>query len=288
MKVCRCWYVIEDNIGEKLCIDEKNINSNVYTIVSNPDLNKMVAIIPWIIASKVIMMLKKWICNDKRIQVQQIASDMSNSMKLIAKELFLQAKHVTDRFHVMKNVLEDLQAIRIRIKTLIKKEELTLQDIAKKEGKEYNPKRYANWETRIEFTTRLRYQLFKRKKDWNYNQIQRWEILCSNSEYDDIKYWYDIISSLFIIYDETGSVKESKDAFYKWFEKVSRYHMITEMQNAWRLVLNNLEWILNYFISRHSNWYAEWLHSRIWRLISNSRWFKNEEYMVYKIVQIFG
>jgi len=51
---------------------------------------------------------------------------------------------------------------------------------------------------------------------------------------------------------------------------------------------NNLHWICNYFISWYSNWFAEWLHSRIRRDLSNARWYKNKDYMVYKIERKFS
>jgi len=59
---------------------------------------------------------------------------MARSMEWIARELFPKTTQIVDRFHVMKNVLLDIQAVRIRIKTLIVKEELDLETQAKKEN----------------------------------------------------------------------------------------------------------------------------------------------------------
>ncbi len=39
---------------------------------------------------------------------------MANSMKLIAKKCFLQAKRVTNRFHLQKLAFDALQDIRIK------------------------------------------------------------------------------------------------------------------------------------------------------------------------------
>jgi len=45
-------------------------------------------------------------------------------MEQIVRECFPNSKLVTDRFHVMKNVLEDVLAIRTRCKTALKKKML--------------------------------------------------------------------------------------------------------------------------------------------------------------------
>jgi hypothetical protein len=52
---------------------------------------------------------------------------MSAAMDNIARELFPQATRTLDRFHVTWNVLEDIQSIRMRIKTVIKDEELGIE-----------------------------------------------------------------------------------------------------------------------------------------------------------------
>ncbi|MEA3387511.1 MAG: transposase [Patescibacteria group bacterium] len=55
--------------------------------------------------------------------VKEIAIDMSKTMNLIVSNLFHSAIRTYDRFHIMKNVLDDLQAIRTRIKTKYKDED---------------------------------------------------------------------------------------------------------------------------------------------------------------------
>jgi hypothetical protein len=52
-------------------------------------------------------------------------------MEQIVRECFPNSMLVTDRLHVMKNVLEDLLAIRTRCKTAIKKKVLDEEKLAK-------------------------------------------------------------------------------------------------------------------------------------------------------------
>jgi hypothetical protein len=53
------------------------------------------------------------------------------------------------------------------------------------------------------------------------------------------------------------------------------------------MIKNHFERICNYFSVRLTNAYAEWLNSRIQRIISNSKWFKDQDYMIYRMIKIF-
>ncbi len=55
---------------------------------------------------------------------------MSTTIESIVEKLFPNAKIVTDRFHVMKKLLEDVRAVRSRAKTMIKKRVLDEEKIA--------------------------------------------------------------------------------------------------------------------------------------------------------------
>lgn len=106
--------------------------------------------------------------------------------------------------------------------------------------------------------------------------------------FEEIVAMYKEIEKIFEIYDSEISIKEAKKQFSKWFTAISRLDYITELQNTWRMIKNHFDRIVNYFSSRLTNGYAEWLNSRIQKVISNSRWFKSKDYMIYRIIKIFG
>jgi len=91
---------------------------------------------------------------------------MSPAMERIAETVFPNAIKVTDRFHVMKNIQDDENALRIRIKTVIKKQRLESEKEAKLKKGKYTSEKYMNGETKYELITRVHYQLCKRKADW--------------------------------------------------------------------------------------------------------------------------
>lgn len=76
---------------------------------------------------------RKW-----RESITEVCCDMSATMELIIGIVFPNASIVTDRFHLMKNVLEDIGAIRTRAKTAIKKR---INEEAKQYDQETNTKR---------------------------------------------------------------------------------------------------------------------------------------------------
>lgn len=244
-------------MGTSLSIDEICLGGDVYTILSNPKVNKIVACIPGTKASIVSALIRDKISFEKRLTVKEVTLDMSTTMDWIVTQLFPQARQILDRFHVTKNVLEDIQAIRLRIKTLIKEGELTQEDLCKIDRRRYIPKKYENSETRLDFISRLHYQLFKRRKDWNPHQIDRWSVLVKHSEFDDIRVSYEMLEIFYAIYDEKISREEAKVLWNSWFVKISKYESILELQNTGRMVKKHLEGILNYFDDRSTNAFAE-------------------------------
>jgi transposase len=250
-------FVISLNLGTKCTIDEVNLGGDVYTLISNPEINKIIACIPGTKVSPIVEAVSKQIPYADRLKVREITLDMSMAMDSIAMQLFPQAKRTLDRFHVTKNVLEDVQAIRMRAKTRIKDEELELEDVCKKERRKYIPKKLQNSETKLEFITRLRYQLFERRKDWSEFQQKRWEVLLKHEEFYEIMVAYELLEQFYTIYDSPITQEIARPLWNDWFRKISRYESIKELQNSGRMIKNHLEGILNYFDHRSTNAFAE-------------------------------
>lgn len=104
----------------------KEIENEVYTILSNPDLwaKWLVWIIPWIKAKDIEEFISNNSTQEERNIVKEISMDMANTMKHIATWVFPNTVQVVDRFHVMKNVLEDMSALISKVKTEVKKDYL--------------------------------------------------------------------------------------------------------------------------------------------------------------------
>lgn len=281
------WWIAPDRFGKKMCVDEKSISWDVYTIFTNPEIKKPVAIIPWVLSSFVIQKLKDGLSVEDRKKVQEISMDMSPTMESIVNNIFSNHYIVTDRFHVMKNVLEDLNAIKIRLKTTVKKEESENEKTCKNNGKQYSPERFMNWETKIELIQRASYQLVKRKQDWKPSQIYRRSIIKNLPEFAELVIWYWVINSLYEIYDQKINKIEATKLMDNWLEKTYKlWEKILELTVMANTINNRKDTILNYFHTRHSNGYAEWFNSKIQKLISSSKGFRNKSYTIYRIIKM--
>ena len=86
-------------------------------------------------------------------------------------------------------------------------------------------------------------------------------------------------------YYEKRINKDDAIILIKWWIKSSRrYSRVPELLHLANSVERKLDWITNYFVSRHNNWYWEWLNSRIGKIIRDSRGFINNDYMIFRLV----
>lgn len=184
--------------------------------------------------------------------------DMAGTMKNIATTLFPKARQVVDRFHVMKNVLEDMNALISKQKTEIKKSYLEEQDRARIERRKPSHQKYAGGETLLEIITRGRFQFVQRRSEWNLNQITRGECFERIPQLQEIAAMYQKVERVFEIYDNSLlSPEEAKAQFNAWFIDISKLSFITELQNTGRMIQHHLDRIVNYFHTRLTNGYAE-------------------------------
>ncbi len=142
------YLIYPENIGEHLSIDEVSLSKGeLYTFVTNKNgrgkKKTLVASIKGTKSQDIIGVLNK-IPLDKRKLVKEITLDMANNMQLASRMCFLECYLVTDRFHVVKLIMEALQYLRIKYRwEEIEKENQAIK-IAKEQGLKYIPKMFLN------------------------------------------------------------------------------------------------------------------------------------------------
>ncbi len=278
--ISKRWYINKDIQWEKLCLDEKNVKNKVYTWLSDSKNNKLISWIPWIKSDPIIRKLKK-IPKKVRDNIKEVSVDMSNGMEKIARKVFRKAIIVTDRFHVRKLVNDMVWWLKTRLKIKLSRE-IAKQ---KKKNKKHRIKRYENGETRIEMLTRAHYQIRKNRKNWNVNQRKRWKIIEKLQYFKWVVAIYEMSMELYEIYEQKISKYEATILMKEWIKKARRYRRIPELLHLADSIERRLDTITNYFVSRHSNWFWEWLNSRIWHIVRDNRWFTNEDYMVFRFIK---
>ncbi len=281
------WYSNSEKLWEKLNMDEKHINNEYSTILSNSDKklkNKICAILPWVWAEKNIIKLKKFFTKKQRDLVKEICVDMANGMIKVAKETFKKAIVIIDRYHVRNLVNEMVWAVKIRVKVKLSREEDKKRKLAKAKKRKYKAKKYWNWETKVEMITRSHYQIKKNSKNWTSKEVKRWNIMKKMPCFKSLVAIYNKSMDLYDIYEQRINKEEATALMKDWIKATRKYSRVPEMLHIANSVEKKIDWITNYFVSRHNNWYGEWLNSRIWKVIRDSRGFTNNDYMIFRLI----
>lgn len=260
-----------ENIGEYVSIDEVSLSQGeLYTFVTNKNgrgkKGTLIASVKGTRAKDISDTLGL-IPLGQRKMVKEVTLDMAKNMESGVKKSFPNASLVTDRFHVVKLVLEALQHIRIQFRWKeIDKENIAIAN-AKKNGNKYVPEIFENGDSPKQLLARSRYILFKKTSKWTHNQQQRSKILFR--EYPSLEKAYKIVMEFRNIYEleDKNVAKEKIDA---WITNVFT-NQRKEFYTAANSLKVNLDNILNFFSNRNTNANAESFNSKIKLFRANLR-----------------
>ena len=119
------WILIPQNVGKEQGIDETSLQGELYTIVHNKDAHgrkgAIIAVVKGTNPADVLKVLMQ-LPADKREMVENITMDLSDCMRVIAREAFPKATVIRDCFHVVKRGGEGWEEIRLRLKRKAVKE----------------------------------------------------------------------------------------------------------------------------------------------------------------------
>jgi transposase len=282
------YLIYPDNIGENLSIDEVSLSKGeLYTFVTNK-LGKgkkrtLVASIKGTKSQDIIAVLEK-ISLEKRKLVKSITQDMANNMQLASKICFPESYLVTDRFHVVKMVMECLQHLRIKYRwEEIEKENQAIKS-SKEQGVKYVPIVFENDDSPKQLLARSRYIIAKKENDWTENQKQRAELLFKN--YPLLQQAYKHTMEFRSIYEEQ-SKEIARARFINWIEKTKLLKM-TVFNTAANSLNYHLEPILNFFIKRHTNANAESFNSKIKLFRANQRGVIDVKFFLFRMEKLFA
>lgn len=259
----------------------------LYTFVTNKNgrgkKNTLVACIKGTKSQEIIDVINK-IPLEKRKLVKEITLDMANNMQLASRMCFSESYLVTDRFHVVKLVMEALQHLRIKYRwEEIEKENQAIKK-AKEQGLKYIPFTLENDDTPKQLLARSRYIIAKKPNDWTQNQKTRAELLFKN--YPLLHQAYKHTLEFRNIYEETSRVL-AKEKILNWIEKTKQLE-ITVFNTAANSLKYHLETILNFFIKRHTNANAESFNSKIKLFRANQRGVVDVKFFLFRMEKLFA
>lgn len=275
-------------IGPYLSIDEVSLSKGeLYTFVTCKNgkgkKGSLVASIEGTRSADIINVLNK-LPISMRLQVKEVTLDMAKNMELAVKQSFPNASLVTDRFHVVKLVIDALQHLRIQYRwEEIEKENDAILE-AKDNKKKYIPKVLSNGDTPKQLLARSRYILAKKKSQWTENQNQRANVLFQ--EYPEIKKGYDHVMYFRNIYEQVKK-EEARKQMENWIKK-SMSQNIKQFFTAANSIKFNLENILNFFDNRNTNASAESFNAKIKLFRANLRGVSDKAFFLFRLQKIFA
>ena len=283
------WLLFGKNIGQRLCIDETSMsNGELYTIITNPEARgkkgSLVAIIEGVKSDDIINIVNK-IPEGHRRLVKEVTLDMSNSMSRIVTNCFPAAIKTIDRFHLQKEACEAVQELRIKHRWNAIQEETDAKEESKWNGKEYHPFVFPNGDTKKQLLARSRYLLFKSSEKWSKSQKERAEILFA--QYPDLKEAYSLTHSLRMIFSRRVTKNEARLLLARWYDKVDNSRLVAFNTIA-GTIYEHYEEILNFFVNRSTNAFAESFNAQIKAFRAQLRGVTDLKFFLYRLTKLFA
>jgi transposase len=280
--------LFSENIDKNLSIDEVSLSQGeLFTFITNKNgrgkKGTLVASIKGTLSSDIIQVIEK-LPLSSRESVKEITLDMAKNMESAVKVCFPCADLVTDRFHVVKLVIDALQHVRIKYRwEEIDKENKAIEK-AKKQGVRHIQRIFENGDSPKQLLARSRYILAKKSTEWTTNQKQRASILFR--EYPIIETAYKHTLEFRSVY-ENKTLITAKETLEKWIQK-SFNQEIKEFYTAANSIQNNIGNILNFFNNRNTNANAESFNSKIKLFRANLRGVTDTTFFLFRLHKLFA
>src|SRR3972149_11787538 len=103
-----------ENFGEEMALDEKMIDEEFYTVMTNRQTGKIALLAETMRIDELSQLINK--IGEVRQKVKEITLDMGPTYEKFCEQNFPKALLITDKFHVVKHIIEAVQDVRVRLK----------------------------------------------------------------------------------------------------------------------------------------------------------------------------
>lgn len=296
---------IPANVGSKMCIDEKQIGEDIYTVMINHDTGKIAFMADTIMSTELFEATQP--IRDELRKVKVINRDLANWYRKFSDLAMPNADQVGDKFHVIKLLLEAGQAVRIGLKRKINTEKRKAHEAFKiaeqkrrkaneskgikfkKKKFAYNEKVLGNGETPTMILKRSQYLLYKFKHQWTDKQKERAVFLFA--EFPELEKSYFLSCEFRDWYSKTNIGKHElilEAGLFKWYENVEESN-IEELMNFSSTVERNQDYICNYFFHNGStNAKAENKNGKIKKFISSNQGTRDRDFFFFRLKKYYA
>ena len=272
-----------ENFGEQMSVDEKMIDEEFYTVMTNRETGKIALLAETLTVTELNKLIDK--TGEAKQKVKTITADLSPTYEKFCEQSFPDAMIVADKFHVVKHIIEAVQTFRLRLK----QEEIGKLPTPKKERKEYEKQtKLINGESRIEMLTRSRYVLFKRPENWTASQEKRATLLFET--FPQIKATYELTQQIrkWLDKENVGQYEwKIEQQLIHWYD-CAEQAKLPEVENLIRIIGSHEEKIMNYFKTGKTNAKAEAMNGKIQRFITANYGVRDKDFFMYRLARYYS
>jgi len=296
-------YEIE-NMGKHMAVDEKQIGEEMHTVLTNRSTGKIALLAKSVNFEELSGVLDAESRENR--SVDTLTRDLSSTYKKLGNHSFFNASHIADKFHIIRNMMDAMQSVRVRYRQDVLREKRLAYEIHKqtekqrqsecrKNGKLYKRLRFVykdniaqNGETFLELLARSRYLLYKYPHQWT--QTQQWRANALFLKFPQIQKSYQLACDFRYWYKKEHVRKPKcyiQSGLQQWYRDVEMAD-VDEMLNFKSSVERNQLAITNYFSNGHTNAIAENINGRIQQFISANRGTRDINFFYFKIKKMFA
>ncbi len=264
------------NVGESMCLDDKEINGKSFSILSNQKTGKIAFMMDSVRSYE----LEKGFSflGESSKNIQTMNCDMAPSYLKFIRDNLPQATIVIDKFHVMKYVYDAVRQVRIEVRKSIFDQMPKGQRRKKDEGLLSD----------LEQLKKSKVSLSRSKDLWNEDQKELMQNLFL--KYPKLENAYQLAQEFKVWYSKDNSKKgylQINKELYQWLEKLET-STIKQFEQCSKMIQKHEEEIMNYFKNPQTNAKAERLNGKIERFLSNNYGTRDLDFTLYRIKGYFS
>jgi transposase len=293
-----------ENMGKNMAVDEKQIGEEMHTILTNRDTGKIALLAESVSFNELSQILPQDTFENRCVDT--LTRDLSHTYRKLGDYSFFNASHIADKFHIIKNLLDAMQSVRVRYRQEVLREKRLAFETYKQSEKQrlkecqsqgipykrrnfnYQNNIAQNGETFLELLARSRYLLYKYPNQWTQTQHSR--AMALFEKFPQIQKSYQLACDFRNWYkkEHVGKPKQPIIAkLQQWYADVKDAD-VDEMLNFKSSVERNQLAITNYFSNGHTNAIAENLNGRIQQFISANKGTRDINFFYFKIKKMFA
>ena len=250
--------ITEPDLSElkRLGIDEIALvkgQKNYCAVLVNLDTGKLIAILEKRTQEELKKTLTGW---GKEVleQIEEVSIDLWLSYKNLVKELMPLAEVVADRFHIMKQINQELDEQRRAEKRAVEAQK--------------NKKQKAEKEAKLEVLKRSKYSLLKNEKDLTETQKIKLEAIKEN--FPNLKKMQELKEEFRKIYETSENPTEGMLSISEWLAKSS-----SVFTKSCQTIRNWFGEIISYFERRTTNGVVEGINNKLKLIKRRGYGFRN-------------